>query len=106
MKKKLAGALLFVFIFASLGIPDVKEGEAEYTFARLAFNMQIRRAGFYNAEGQVPWEHDYPFAEDLFLTMLKEATGVRTSSEAYKIVRLDSPDVFKYPFLYISEPGF
>jgi len=28
------------------------------------------------------------------------------SPTSYKIVRLDSPDIFKYPFLYLSEPGF
>jgi len=107
MKKKFAAVLLFLALFGSQGISVTpKEGEAEFTFARLAFNMEVRRVGFYNQEHQVPWEHDYPFSEDLFLTMVKEATGVRTDPEAYKIVRLDSQEVFKYPLLYISEPGF
>src|SRR5262249_20909930 len=71
-------------------------------------NMNFRQGAGnpINFEGQVPWEHDYPYSEDLFLTMLKEVTGVYTDEEAYQIVRLDSPEIFKYPFLYISEPGF
>jgi hypothetical protein len=54
----------------------------------------------------VPWEHDYPRSEDFFLAMVSQVTGVRTSLDAYQIVRLDSEDIFKYPFLYFSEPGF
>jgi len=106
MKKKIAAALLFIGLFTSMGLPEGKEGESEFTFARLSFNMQFRRGGFYNAEHQVPWEHDYPFSEDLFLTMVQEATGVHTNEKSFKIVQLDSPEIFKYPFLYISEPGF
>lgn len=33
-------------------------------------------------------------------------TGVRVAPDSYKIVSLESDDVFKYPFLYLSEPGF
>ncbi len=38
--------------------------------------------------------------------MLHELTGIRVSPKAYKIVRLESDEIFKYPFLYLSEPGF
>ena len=106
MKKKLAIILLFAAVFTSFAADTPKDGEEEFMFARLAFHMHQGRRGFYNAEGQVPWEHDYPFSEDLFLTMVQEATGVHTSPKAFKIVHLDSPEIFKYPFLYISEPGF
>jgi hypothetical protein len=33
-------------------------------------------------------------------------TGVHTNPMAYQIVGLESPEIFKYPFLYFSEPGF
>jgi hypothetical protein len=33
-------------------------------------------------------------------------TGVRVARESYKIVRLDKDEIFDYPFLYLSEPGF
>ena len=38
--------------------------------------------------------------------MVGQVTGVRTNVESFEIVRLDSKDLFKYPFLYFSEPGF
>jgi hypothetical protein len=111
MKTKFAVLLFLLAVSPASAVQNKpKEGQVEFTFARLAFNMHGGRSPsggrFYNQEGQVPWEHDYPSSEDLFLTMVDEATGVRTDPKAFQIVRLDSPEVFKYPFLYISEPGF
>jgi hypothetical protein len=38
--------------------------------------------------------------------MVAQVTGVATSPDAYKVVRLDSEEIFRYPFLYFSEPGY
>jgi hypothetical protein len=38
--------------------------------------------------------------------MVQELTGIRTTNDSYKIVQLDSPEIFNYPWLYFSEPGF
>jgi hypothetical protein len=38
--------------------------------------------------------------------MVAQVTGVRTNPKAYQIVNLESPDIFRYPFLYFSEPGY
>ena len=40
------------------------------------------------------------------LGMLGELTEVHASPTAYKIVQLSSPEIFNYPFIYFSEPGF
>jgi hypothetical protein len=53
-----------------------------------------------------PWKHDYPSSDEYLIALLHELTIVRVAPASYKIVRLDSPDVFKYPVLYLSEPGF
>ncbi len=53
-----------------------------------------------------PWHHDYPSSDEFLVYLLRDLTGIRVGSDSYKIVRLDSPEVFKYPFLYLSEPGF
>jgi hypothetical protein len=53
-----------------------------------------------------PWRHDYPASDEYLVGLLHELTGVRVAPDSYKIVRLDSPEVFTYPFLYLSEPGF
>ena len=56
--------------------------------------------------GEVPWHHDYPYSDEMFPTVLAETTNIKTSSTAFQIVDIDSPDIFKYPFAYLCEPGF
>ena len=104
-KRGSLGVFIAILVFAAPATPNrTEKAYAEYTFARVEFNLGSR--GGINREGQVPWEHDYPRSEDFFLSMVAQVSGVHTSTTAYQIVRLDSPDIFKYPFLYFSEPGF
>src|SRR5688572_2384605 len=100
--KKFLTVVVFITVFVSLGISDVPDPASEFTFARVEFTMNLE-ARF---QREAPWHHDYPYSEDLYLTMLKEVTTIHTSTESYKIVRFDDPDVFQFPFLYVSEPGF
>lgn len=51
------------------------------------------------------WSHDYPRAERNFLKILEETTYVRSQTEGTNILRLDDPEIFKYPVLYIVEVG-
>jgi Domain of unknown function (DUF4159) len=51
------------------------------------------------------WVHDYPIAEEHILQIMKEATGINVERVSYKIVELSSPEIFQYPFSYVSEPG-
>jgi len=51
------------------------------------------------------WVHDYPVAEEHILQIMSETTGLETTHLSYRVVELSSPDVFKYPFSYVSEPG-
>lgn len=69
-----------------------------FAFARVQFNS-------YRARRRPGWAHDYPRAERNFLRILREVTSVYTSSEKHTVVRLDSPDIMRYPVLYFSEPG-
>ena len=101
--KKLVALVVFVGVFASVGISDTPSKEkSEFVFARVQFNMTFESV----AEPEEPWHHDYPYAEDLYLSLIREVTGVFTSEESYVIVRLDEDEIFKYPFLYVSEPGY
>ncbi len=51
------------------------------------------------------WAHDYPRAEQNFLKILAEVTGIRTTPQSYVVVDLDDPRIMDYPLLYFSEPG-
>jgi len=102
--KKLLVLAVFVVVSASMAISDVplKTG-SEFTFARVQFNMD---RGWVFQTREQPWHHDYPFSEDLYLTMVQELTDIHTTRESFEIVQLDSPEIFKYPWIYVSEPGF
>jgi hypothetical protein len=77
--------------------------DAEYTHARIRYHMSPD-AMFRQRE--LPWHHDYPYSDEAFPTFLKEATRVYTASNAYQIIDIDDPELFKYPFAYLCEPGF
>ena len=102
--KKLLLVAVFIVVAASLAVSDVPlKTSAEFVFARVQFNMD---SGWIFETREAPWHHDYPFSEDLFLTLVRELTEINTTKESYQIVHLDSPEIFKYPWVYISEPGF
>lgn len=82
-----------------------EDNDSEFVFARIQFNMHMR-FGRWGGWREPPWMHDHPYAEDAFLTVLKEVTAIRVQKDSFKIVRLDSPELFKYPFAYICEVGF
>jgi hypothetical protein len=51
------------------------------------------------------WAHDYPAAEEHILQIMKEVTGINVERLSYRVVELSSPEIFEYPFSYVSEPG-
>ena len=76
----------------------------EFIFARVRFSGG-NRGGFFGFGGMPGWAHDYPAAEEHILQVADEATGMNVSNQSYVIVDLDSEELFKYPFVYISEPA-
>jgi len=81
---------------------DSAKEDNEFTYARIRYHM-TDDAIFVR---EVPWHHDYPFGDEAFPAFLKEVTRVHTQTSAYQIVDIDSPDLFKYPFAYLCEPGY
>jgi hypothetical protein len=102
--------LAVLAIVAVLAIPAVSnwsEPAPEFVFARLA---ATNRAYFMHWPDDwphtPPWKHDYPDADEFIVALVHELTGIRIQSDGYKIVELSNPEIFDYPFLYLSEPGF
>ena len=81
---------------------DAPPQDSEFVYARIRYHLTsdawlVR---------EVPWHHDYPYSDEMFPTVLREVTNVRTSPTSFQIVDIDSPELFKYPFAYLAEPGF
>ncbi len=103
MRKLLVLAAL-VAVCASQAVSDVPDkARSEFVFARVQFSMDARWIFDYR---EAPWHHDYPFSEDFYLNLVKEVTGINTNAKSYQVVQLDSPELFKYPLAYVSEPGY
>ena len=73
----------------------------EFVFARVRYNTGPR----YRYFGGTGWAHDYPVAEEHILQIADEATTINLNNMSYVIVDLESPELFKYPFIYFSEVG-
>jgi hypothetical protein len=94
------GTIALLPAIASLDSEPPKD--AEFTYARIRFHMTPD--AIYVRE--VPWHHDYPYGDEAFPAFLKEVTHVHTAHNAFQIVDIDSPELFKYPFAYLCEPGY
>src|SRR5262245_5331401 len=92
---------LFV-IFRATMTSDPPRRDAEFVYARIRYHMTPEAWTMREA----PWHHDYPYGDSMFPTVVGEVTNIKTNSMAYEIVDIDSPDLFNYPFTYLSEPGY
>jgi Domain of unknown function (DUF4159) len=106
MKRSLIGILILLpglaLLPAAASIESAPPKDAEFTYARIRYHM-TPDAIFVR---EVPWHHDYPFGDEQFPTVVKEVSRVHTESAAYQIVDIDNPELFKYPFAYLCEPGY
>src|SRR4026209_204281 len=51
------------------------------------------------------WSHDWPASEEHILQIMHEVSVIDTDRLSYKVVNISSPEIFKYPFAYVSHPG-
>jgi hypothetical protein len=97
-----SGLCLSLFLFLPTSFMDAPPKSSEFIYGRIRFHMtpdSIRVR-------EEPWHHDYPYSDETFPTVLGEVTNVKTSPSSYVVVDIDSPDLFKYPFYYLCEPGY
>ncbi|MGD2168588.1 MAG: DUF4159 domain-containing protein [Gammaproteobacteria bacterium] len=55
--------------------------------------------------GHMGWSHNYPSSDQNFNGFIRNATGIDIEIASYRIVELGDPEVFDFPFAYVSEPG-
>ena len=79
--------------------------DTEFVFARVQFTSHGPGRGPRGDHRLPGWAHDYPDAEEHILQVASEATGINLNKASYAIVRLDSDELYRYPFAYFSEVG-
>jgi hypothetical protein len=52
------------------------------------------------------WSYDYPDMEQNFTLILDDLTDVRPRPDGSCILRMDDPELMKFPLAYLSEPGY
>ncbi len=52
------------------------------------------------------WSYDYPDMEQHFTLILNDLTSVDARPDGSQILRMDDPELMKYPIAYLSEPGY
>jgi hypothetical protein len=57
------------------------------------------------AIGHMGWSHNYPKSEINLNEFIGRTTSVDVADSSYRGIELSSPEIFEYPFAYISEPG-
>ena len=72
-----------------------------FTFARVKYTSASSR---WRIGGTERWSIDWPDAELNLCYRLKEMTSLKVHPDG-KVVELDSPELFDFPFIYIIEPG-
>ena len=78
--------------------------DGKYHFFRVQYDVGRGSSGFFRRREPV-WAHDYPRAERNFLSIIQETTFVDSQTEGSNILRLNDPEIFKYPIAYIVEVG-
>ena len=78
--------------------PNVRY-DGQFVFVRMSYPFQTRR-------GEPPWAHDYPVGEEHFLKILTYVSNIRAHVEASSVMAFDDPEMFKFPVVYLVEPGF
>jgi len=96
------GFLTTLIMFLPRSLSDAPPRDSEFVYARIRYHMTSN--AFFMREA--PWHHDYPYGDETFPTILGEVSNVKTSSTSFQIVDIDSPELFRYPFAYLSEPGY
>ena len=86
---------------------DERRYDGRFTFVRLrwggADGAGSRRGFGFNSNA---WNHDFPRAEQNLMLLLDDLTAIDVNRAGSLILSLDDPQLFKYPIVYMWEPGY
>ena len=88
----------------ALTAPPNPPYDGRFTYARIRFTQTCCVQG--GQYWDVKWGHDYPSGDRHFPRILRELTTMRVRPDLSAILTLDDPQLFKFPFAYLCEPGY
>ena len=89
---------------AALYAPPNPRYDGRFTYARIRFTQTCC---VYNGQYRdVKFGHDYPRSDFHFPKLLAELTTMRVRDDSTAIVTFDDPQLMRYPWAYMAEPGF
>lgn len=85
--------------------------DGRFTFVRVYFPAgggSGITGGFGGGFGEPPWHHDRPWAERNLSSIIREISYLRTFDGWHggNVFALDDPEIYRYPVLWMAEPGF
>lgn len=108
-----AGAAVNKWSAASIAAPPSAQQfpraayDGRFTFVRVQYDMSMQQGGRgRGGNNNPPWYHDYPTSDRALSAIISAVTNLRTNVAQTNIMRLDDPEIFRFPILYMSEPGY
>jgi hypothetical protein len=82
--------------------------DGRFIFARIKFTPTSsgRRGGRNRYSRDVKWDHDYPRAERNLAQIIRHLTFIDNYMDGGNIINIGDPELFKYPWAYLCEPGY
>jgi hypothetical protein len=83
--------------------------DGRFTFVRVYFETRGGGGrGWRGGGGEPPWHHDRPYAERNLSSIMREISLANTfdGETGGNVFALDDPEIFRYPVLWLSEPGY
>lgn len=79
--------------------------DGRFTFARVRYGSSGGLGRGWRGRGS-SWAHDWPDGDLNLQRILAEFTSVEGTIEGTNVFTLEDPEIFRYPVLYVSEPGY
>ena len=77
--------------------------DGRFTFVRLNY---ATAPGGYFYRGEPAWAHGYPIAEQNLMRIMNAVSSLGAHEEEINTLRLDDPELLKYPVAYVIEPDW
>jgi hypothetical protein len=76
--------------------------QGQFVFSRIRYGGLPQWGG----RGGSTWSHDYPRADQHLSRILHDLTTIDATLRGSNVFELTDREMFRYPFIYLSEPGY